>query len=165
MKKVTILTQLTLQDFVSANYALLLQKKSTKLLLLVAMLMILLPAILAITGTAPYNWIQSLIGIGLIGFYILSSYLTARKNYQSIPGISEPLTYEFSNDKLVCIGPASSSESDWTKVHRVSETKNCLLIWRSSQVVNVLPKRNITADQLNAIKEMVRLNKVKNNLK
>jgi hypothetical protein len=165
MNKVTIETKLTLDDFVKANYILLFQKPTTKLLLLVAFLMIVLPVALAISGTAPYSLVQSLIGIGLIAFYLFSTYLTARKNYNAIPGLKDALTYEFSNEQLVCFAGASSSQSTWDKVYKVTEMKHFILLWRSRQIVNVLPKRDITREQLAAIKEMLTNNKVKNNMR
>ena len=165
MNKVTIETTLTLSDFVKVNYILLFQKTTTKILLLIVLLMIVLPAFLAINKGAHYNWLQSLIGIGLAGFYILSSWLTAKRNFNSIPGISNPLTYEFTDNALICSGEASSSQSAWDKIYRVTETRDCLLIWKSRQIVNVLPKRYILAEQRSSIKEILKRNKVRNNLK
>ncbi len=133
--------------------------------MLIVLLMIVLPAFLAINKGGHYNWLQSLIGIGLAGFYMLSSWLTAKRNFNSLPGISDALTYEFTNVTLICTGGASSSQSTWDKIYRVTETRDCLLIWKSSQVVNVLPRRDISAAQRAGIKEMLQHNKVKNNLK
>jgi hypothetical protein len=165
MNKVTIETRLTLPDFIKVNYILLFQKMSTKILWMVVLLMIVLPAFLAVNKGIPYNWLQSLIGIGLAGFYLLSTWLTAKKNFNSIPAISEPLTYEFTNERLTCTGTSSSSQTTWNNIYRVSETKDCLVIWKSRQVINLLPKRDIQAPQRMAIREMLQRNKVNNNLK
>jgi len=165
MNKVTIATQLTLADFVQVNFVLLFQKMPTKILVLVVLLMIVLPAFLSVHKGIPYNWLQSVIGIALAGFYILSTWLTAKRNYRSIPAVSEPLVYEFTNEQLTCIGKSSSSQTTWNMVRRVTETKDCLVIWKTRQVINVLPKRDFTAQQRAAIKKMLEKNKVKNNVK
>lgn len=129
--------------------------------------MIVLPVVIAVRGAAPYksSLLQSLIGIGLIAFYALSTYFAARKNYKSMPGISDPLTYEFTDQQLTCTGASASSQSTWEKVFKVTETKKSILIWRSSQIVNVIPKRDITPEQLRSLKEMVIRNKVKSKFK
>ncbi|MEP7279790.1 MAG: YcxB family protein [Bacteroidota bacterium] len=164
MDKVIIETKLTLADFTKVNYILLFQKISTKILLLVVLLMIVLPVFLAIRGMS-YNWLQSVIGIVLAAFYLFSARLGAKRNFESTPAISGLLRYEFTNDRLACTGEAAFSQTTWNKVYRVSETKECILIWKSSQLVNVLPKRDISVSQRVAIKKMLLLNKVKNSLK
>ena len=100
----------------------------------------------------------------LVGLPAITAYM-AKRNYQNNQRITETITYNFLEDCLEISGESFTSKLSWDKFYKVTETKNWILIWQSSRMANVLPKRDVWEGEQQQLKELLMRHKVKNNLK
>lgn len=165
MNKVIIQTQLKLEDFIAVNFAMYFKRTSVKIRFFILALFILAPWLLPVFDI-PYNDpYPALIGIGIMALLMLGLYLGARRNFLTNKRLSEPMTYDFNDDRLLLTSESSNVSTSWDKVYKVTETKGALVIWLSAQLVNCIPKRDTNGADLAIIKSILQQNKVKNNLK
>jgi hypothetical protein len=57
-------------------------------------------------------------------------------------------------------GETFSSEMDWSKIYKVLELKNWILIYQSKLIANAIPKESFD-DNLESFKEIVRNKNIK----
>lgn len=101
------------------------------------------------------------IGLLLFLFNPISLYFGARKMYRLPQSrISEALTYTFTSEQLSIKGETFTSEMTWSKLYKVVETKNWMLIYQNKGMANVLPKSAISAE-LPEIRRIIGLTGIK----
>ncbi len=164
MKEVVIDTRLTLPDFVKVNFIVQFRRMNSRLLMLVIVLMIIFPAAFAVARHIPFHWVQSVIGLGMAVFYVASTAYTARKNFYANAVVREPLRYIFRKGGIGCESSAGTTVTDWAAVYRVTETRDCLIIWKNREVINLIPRRDVSGTQREAIKAILQQYQVRNNL-
>lgn len=79
--------------------------------------------------------------------------------------MSETIEYGFSNDGFDIKGETFSSQSSWNTVYEVSQTKNWIFVWQSQQVANVIPRQSMWEGDVAELRDILNINKVKNNFK
>ena len=94
----------------------------------------------------------------------LMTYLAAKRNFKANRRISEIVQYTFDEQNLTIKGESFNSQYSWDKIHKVSQTKNWLLIWQNRQVANPIPKRDVWDGEMQDLKEILMRHNVKNNL-
>lgn len=92
-------------------------------------------------------------------------YFRARSTYRSNKKLSETIEYGFSNDGFDIKGETFSSQSSWNTVYEVSQTKNWIFVWQSQQVANVIPRQSMWEGDVAELRDILNINKVKNNFK
>ena len=68
-------------------------------------------------------------------------YVSARRLYAKLVYLSEPMRFLLTSERVRLEGPNFSGEMTWPLVHSVYETKNAFLIYQTSQLAWILPKR------------------------
>src|SRR6516164_1983656 len=68
-------------------------------------------------------------------------YVSARRLYAKLAYLSEPMRFLLTSERVRLEGTNFSGEMTWPLVHSVYETKNAFLIYQTSQLAWILPKR------------------------
>lgn len=95
------------------------------------------------------------------GLFILigipgSVYFSARRNFKADERLQEEIEYEFTNDKYKLTGNSFSNEMTWDKTYKIQELRNWFLIYRNKNVVNPIPKKNLTQEQIKYLESLFR---------
>ncbi len=159
-----IRTKLTEADFIQVNFVLLWRRPALKIsigiILLVNAYSIYMQIVYG-TGLSP----DMIIWPAMILLVLpLITFIGAKMNYRSNARIKENIEYIFDNDDLEIKGESFSSRLTWEKIHKVTKTKNWILIWQSRQVANVIPLRDIWEGDITMLKDILNRHQVKNNL-
>ena len=110
-------------------------------------------------------WIYILILILMIFFTIYRIYSRTKKAFFSNQRIQENHTYYFDESGVKIKGETFNSAFDWKTLHHVKELKNWFLLYQSSQVMNLVPKNNLTQNQKENLRQIIRNSGVKNQLR
>jgi hypothetical protein len=103
--------------------------------------------------------------VGLLVILIpVSVYLSSRKNFISAGKLQEKMTYEFTYDKIIITGETFKTEMTWTRLYKIQEFKNWILIYQSKTTANVIPKESF-GEGLTEFKRLVIENNIKCNFK
>ena len=158
-----IKAKLTERDYINVNFVLLYSRMFIKIftgLMIFFVVFTLLAAVFLSIGSY-----SSLIGpVFMLLLFPLLTYFSAKKNYASNQRMTETIEYKFDDDNLVVKGESFNSQLSWNKIHKVTQTKNWVLIWQNRQVANPIPKRDIWEGQIEEIKIILDRHKIKNNL-
>lgn len=164
--RMVIMTRLTEKDITGMNMALFYRKWSTKVFIVVAILMLSAQLIeLAFhIGIAKFDITALIMPIAILAGLPVLTYFAARKSYRNSLRLQEPMEYHFHADYLDIKGSSFTSQMSWDKVYKVMHVKDWLLIYQSPQIANVIPMRDVWESQLDELKEIVQQKGVKNNL-
>lgn len=88
-----------------------------------------------------------------------------KKDFYSNPTLQESITYNFSSDKIQIFGETFESEFSWSTINRIIETKNWFTIYQSSNIANLIPKKNFTQQQIIELRNIITQNNVKSRLR
>lgn len=156
MAEIEISTRLFLDDFRRLNLHLLYRNYAIKLLTGVGIfLMACVILLFFLTKMEQFSIGGFAIGFALAFLMPITSYISAKKNYNSNQRISEIMKYKFDDSEICIEGESFNSTLIWNKVHKVSESKDFILIWQSSQTVNAIPKRDFPTKELKAFAQIV----------
>lgn len=158
-----IKTKLSERDFINANLVMLYNKPflrfATGLVLASCVLFFVcsffLPSVSVRSAILPILAISAL---------PLATYFSAKKIFKKSTTLGESIDYELDEEVIKIHGESFTGQLTWTKVHKVTKTKNWLLIWQNSQQASPIPRRNVRNRDLPAIAEILNKNGVKNNL-
>ncbi len=97
----------------------------------------------------------------LILFMVIRSYFSVRFAFSSNKNIQESITYTFTDEKIRIQGETFEEEISWSSIYKVKENKDWFLIYQSAQVMNMVPKKFLTKEQISALRRIIKSNKVK----
>jgi YcxB-like protein len=135
-------------------YTLTYQKPMMTFLSIVGFLMFIMSFLYFLDYEIPFNkppYFQILFGLFIIAVLPFTIYRNAKKNFSTHGILQETIIYEFTDDKIKMIGESFNSEMDWTKIHKIVELKNWILIYQNRQIANVIPKESF-GDNLSGFK-------------
>lgn len=92
------------------------------------------------------------------------SVFKAFKIYQSNPRVNEVREYTFENDFLKIQGETFYQQFTWSKLYKVTRTKDWLYIWQDSVTALPISKKDLSKDCLIYLKILLQNNGVQNNL-
>jgi hypothetical protein len=154
MNKIALTTQLSIEDYIKVNYHLFYRRLAIKFLTGFGIFMLILIAFSFHSWTET-PWFQIIIALSITIGLPLQVYFSAKKGYKTNKQISEKINYEFDQEYIRWKGESFQSNLTWNKIYNVTESKNWILIWQDSKIVNVVPKRDFTSEKLKAFKEIV----------
>ncbi|ROI06464.1 MULTISPECIES: YcxB family protein [unclassified Chryseobacterium] len=115
-----------------------------------------------------FNWISVLIPLIFplfVVFFIFKAYSTSKKAFLSNKKIQEENTYTFTPEKIVIKGETFESEYSWNSIYQIRELKDWFLIYQSLQVMNMVPKKDFTREQVSELRSIITNNGVKAKLR
>ncbi len=98
-------------------------------------------------------------------FIIIRSYFSVKKAFFSNKNIQEMIIYTFTDQKIRTEGETFDADFTWDAVYKVKENKDWFLIYQSAQVMNMVPKKNLTQDQVLKLRNIIKTNNVKAKLR
>jgi hypothetical protein len=126
------------------------------------------PSILYLLGAKlPFNnppYAQMIFGVVIIFILPFMIVRGANKAYESHLRLQEKMIYDFTQEGIKITGESFKSEMNWTKVYKVKERKNWILIYQSQQVANIIKKESL-GDNLIEFRELVKKQGIKSSLK
>jgi hypothetical protein len=109
-------------------------------------------------------YFQIVFGFFTIALLPFSIYRAGKKNFSSHGRLQEKITYEFTDEKIRQTGETFNSDMDWTKIYKVQELKEWILIYQNTQIANLIPKESF-GDNLQEFRELVKRKGIKAKLR
>ena len=100
-------------------------------------------------------YFQIIFGFTIIAIMPFSIYIGGKKNFSSNARLQEKISYEFTDEKIKQIGETFNSDMDWTKIYKILELKDWILIYQNRQIANIIHKESF-GDNLNEFKDLVK---------
>ena len=163
----TIETKLDFKMYLNLMYTLTYRKPTIIILSIIGLTMVFSSALYFLGFKIPFDeppYSHLLFGFFFIAYMPFSIYRTGKKNFSSYSRLQEKIIYEFTDEKIKLIGETFNSEMDWTKIHKILELKDWVLIYQNSQFFNLIPKESFS-DKLDEFKDLVKMKGVKAKLK
>jgi hypothetical protein len=158
-----IRSKLAEKDFINVSFLLLYSKTAIKIftgMVSVAVLIMLFTIIVIPKAHSSQIIVPLIMMIALP----LLTYISAKRGFKSNQRISETIEYQFEQDFLSMKGETFNAQLSWEKIHKVTKTKNWILIWQNSQMANPIHKRDVQESQISELKDFLESHHVKNNL-
>ena len=175
---VTVVSALTQRDIYRGNVAIARRKRSLRRTLFSASALLTWAAAAFILHLAMQlanpNASWALAVVGGAGFVLLSDFLlpflmlplvhglayyAARELVRTKPIVVEPVTYEFSSNGGLWVGPAGSGVFEWKTYLRVQETQEQFLLFPQKRIANIIPKKSFRSDvDIQRFRQLVRDN-------
>lgn len=155
-------TKITLEDFQDFNLSVYKQKWSFKMMQIVSILfifMFLAMVYLSFQSEEKVDW--STFGIlmfALIYLFGIPWFLkyNAKKTYFSNAILQEEILFEIDDNTIKTTATSYQSNFDWNQIYKITENDKAIFIYMSKQTANLLPKRDLTSEQLAEIKQIIR---------
>lgn len=159
----TVKTQITFKDFMMFHI------RSSLLRLIVFLLILLVFFIIkeSVDGSTEKDLLQSvpLWFAILILFIAIRSFFSVRFAFNSNKNIQESITYIFTDNKIRMVGETFDEDVPWSSVYKIKENKDWFLIYQSAKVMNMVPKKFFTKEQISELRNMIKANHVKAKLR
>jgi hypothetical protein len=85
--------------------------------------------------------VSYILGLLLASIQLAIPYVSGRMQYARTKLLREPMRFYITSEKVSLQGASYSSEMTWALVKSVHETRNAFLIYQTSKVAWILPKR------------------------
>lgn len=158
-----IVSKISEKEYVSVVFTTLWMKRAIKFCTIIFILVFILSSFnVAVLKTAdPVSLLFPLI---FLSVFSGSIYLGAKRTFKTDGRISETVRYIFNDTKLIIQGESFESIFSWDKVHKVSRSKNWLLIWQSNAMVNAISMSAVDEQILDYLRGILNANKVKHSI-
>lgn len=98
--------------------------------------------------------LRSLFGLFLAISIPISVYFSAKKNYLSNKRLGEKIIYEFYPDEMKATGESFITLRKWAQTYKIEELKNWFLIYESNQVANLIPKSEMSDQDISNLRSL-----------
>ncbi|KMQ69535.1 hypothetical protein ACM39_00245 [Chryseobacterium sp. FH2] len=88
-----------------------------------------------------------------------------KKVFYSNKNIQECIFYTFTNETIHTKGETFEGEFHWNTVYKVKENTDWFLIYQNAQIMNMIPKKFFTKNQILELRNIIKNNKVKSKLR
>ncbi len=162
-------SQINLKQYIKLSY-ILYYKKAFVIYLTIAGLIMLITSLLFYAGIASTIYknepptFQLILGLFFVFGFPISIYFSAKRNFSSSQRLHEKVEYEFNNENLKMTGESFKTEFNWEKTYKIEELSEWFLIYQNKRVANLIPKCDMTIDQITYLKDIfksLRILKVK----
>ncbi|PXY02765.1 hypothetical protein DF185_01340 [Marinifilum breve] len=135
-------TKIEFKKYVKLMYQLTYKKPSIIFISIVGIFLLVLSiqyfiGINTTTDQPPY--VQLFIGL-IVLFIPYSVYRSSKRSFKTNSRLQETITYEFTQDKIRIKGESFDSVMDWTKLHKIVEMKDWILLYQNKLTFNLIPK-------------------------
>lgn len=98
-------------------------------------------------------------------FMMVRTYFSLKNIFYSNKQIQETISYTFTEENIRTKGETFDADFTWKTVHKVKENKDWLLIYQSAQIMNMVPKKYFTKDEILELRNIIKSNDVKAKLR
>lgn len=95
----------------------------------------------------------------LLATMLYSNKYNARKTYQNNKKLQAEYTYPIKDNQIEVTSQNRSTTLKWNDIHNITQSNNSLFLWLNKKQAQIIPKRNLTADQQEAILLLKKLNR------
>jgi hypothetical protein len=160
---ITVKTHITFKDFLIFN----IKNSLTRILIfpLLALVFFVLKYFMEASEERDLLESASTWLIVLFVFIIIRSYFRLKNAFYSNKKIQESISYTFTNENVQNRGETFEGEFSWDTVYRVKENNDWFLIYQSAHVMNMVPKKYFTKEQVSELRNIIKSNHVKAKLR
>lgn len=151
---------ISFDDYLKLNYILTYKNKWVIYLSILGFLMLVATG-LYYSGLAPWLYAKDnppylpiIFGLFTVIGIPSSVYFSAKKNFKTSERLQEEIEYEFTDYKFKLTGSSFSNEMTWDKTYKIQELKNCFLIYQNRKVANLIPKRNLSLEETEYLRNL-----------
>lgn len=112
-----------------------------------------------------FSFVLVILLCGMIIFFPFRHYTRIKKAFYSNKKIQENNLYTFNEDNIQIKGESFETEFTWKSIYKVKELKNWFLIYQSINVMNIVPKKNFSKEQIHELRQIILRNDVKAKLR
>lgn len=101
-----------------------------------------------------WKWLLAVVGLFFLLYFVNRS--NAQKEYKRNKKLHETHIYEISEESVHIKGGPFNTIFQWDKLYNMTESKKSFFIWLSKHSAQIIPKRDMTPDEISrvqAIKE------------
>ena len=98
-----------------------------------------------------------LIVIFLFAMMIYSNKYNARKASRHNKKLFEEYTYSINDKQIHIKGKSINTTLLWEKLHKVTESKTAFFIWLNKKNAQIIPKRDLSDDEIEVIRIIIKL--------
>lgn len=99
-----------------------------------------------------WKWILAVIGLFFLLYYINKS--NAQKEFKRNKKLHENHIYEISEESIHIKGGPFNTIFQWDKLHNMTESKKSFFIWLSKNSAQIIPKREMTQDEISRVQRI-----------
>lgn len=159
-----IKTTLTQNQFARLTGILLL-KRLQVLFLLIAIIGLAIGALIAMLVFKNQSaYMLVFVSLVFLALFAYSIFNNAKRHYQNNPRIRQETTYDFSDRGVSISKEGFSSTVKWSEIIRIRRKAGLILIWQNKLVANVIAAKDVTPEQLLALKEVFKRRNIPTNL-
>lgn len=96
-----------------------------------------------------WKWLVAIITLFFLMYYLNKS--NAHKEFKRNKKLQEGHIYIINEDSIHIKGGSFNTIFQWNKLHNMTESKLCFFIWLSKQSAQIIPKREMTSDEITQI--------------
>jgi hypothetical protein len=156
-------SELTHKDYQRIMFSLAGRKPITIILLVLGFSLTAASVLFFLGFNIPFQdppYLQLFLGLFIIFLYPLFFFLSVRKTYKTHLRLQERIVYEFNQDKIIVTGETFKSEMDWSKIYRIVEFKNWILIYQNKLIANIVKKESFGPD-IQHFRDLAKRNNIK----
>lgn len=99
-----------------------------------------------------WKWILAVIGLFFLLYYINKS--NAQKEFKRNKKLQESHIYEISEESIHIKGGPFNTIFQWDKLYNMTESKNSFFIWLSKTSAQIIPKREMTQNEIKRVQNI-----------
>ena len=96
--------------------------------------------------------------IFLFAMMLYSNKYNARRAFKNNKRLQAEYTYLISDSSIQIKSDKHTTTLSWDNIHKITESKNSLFLWLNKKQAQIIPKRDLTNDELEAIYILKKLN-------
>ena len=154
-------------SYMKLMFTLIYRKPATIFLLVLGLVSIIISIIYFLGFNIQFDkppFLELFFGLFILFGFPIIIFLSTKRNFKTNLRFQERITYEFTEDKIKMSGESFNSEMDWSKIYKIQELKNWVLIYQNRAAANIIPIESFN-DKIDDFREMVKKKKIKYKLR
>ncbi|KQS92949.1 YcxB family protein [Chryseobacterium sp. Leaf394] len=150
----TVKTHISFKDFLNFNI-----KNSLPRIIIFSLVLLLFFVLNFYNSENGSNEIYKYVLIwfpAIVIFIFIRSYLSLKNAFYSNLKIQEEIIYTFTAEKVQTRGETFESDFAWSTVYKVREDRNWFLIYQTKTVMNMIPKKYFSENEVSELRTLIR---------
>lgn len=157
MEKLEIETQLSFPQYLKLSYVLFYKKTLIVIMTLIGLFLLIISVrnILVFDGGTEGIYKPLGFGILMVIVFPLTVYWSARRNFSNKAMFTEKMIYSFDQEQIHILGESFNSSMSWSKIFKVEELNEWILIYQSKAVANLIPKDAFSDSEFQQFQQII----------